>query len=214
MPSDGFPLLQPGQRAAIVGRNGTGKSWLARWLAQRSRGPWVVINPKSTETFATFGRRVTSADPGPILQMIGRGENVNWVPPVRLATASVMDAMVGDLCDHARNFGIVIDEAYTLHNHAQAGSGLTGLLTRGRELRQSAIICTQRPAWVSRFVFSESNYIAAMDLSLEVDRKTLAEATGNELFYERVRARHAWLWYDVAEDRTEAYEPVPLTNLK
>jgi hypothetical protein len=67
-----------------------------------------------------------------------------------------------------------------LHHQGQAGVGLTSWLTRGRSRRQSFLGGTQRPAWVSRFVFSESDYLSIFSLNLKEDRKRMYEACGRE----------------------------------
>lgn len=109
------------------------------------------------------------------------------------------------------NVGFCIDELYTLHTGGRAGEGLTGVLTRGREMKQSFLGLTQRPAWVSRFCFSESDYVIGMDLALKEDRKRMVDITGNIHFSERLEARK-WLFYDVGKDDIKKYSAVPLTN--
>jgi hypothetical protein len=124
----------------------------------------------------------------------------------------VLDSWVDDLHEGWRNVGLFVDELYYLHNHGRAGKGLTGWLTRGRSRGQSFIGCTQRPAWVSRFAYSESDYLATFALNLADDRRRIYEFTGRDEVMEKIPA-HYWRWYDVARDRLDYYGPVPYARL-
>ena len=105
--------------------------------------------------------------------------------------------------------GLCADELYTLHQNGRAGDGLTGWLTRGRELKQSFLGLTQRPAWVSKFILSESDYIGEMSLTLEADRKTMRDIIGSPEALVKLPPRE-WLWYDMSADRLRKFGPVPL----
>jgi hypothetical protein len=54
------------------------------------------------------------------------------------------------------NTGIYIDEGYMLGVRNPA---LNACLTQGRSKRIEMMILSQRPVWMSKFVFSESNYL-------------------------------------------------------
>ena len=120
-----------------------------------------------------------------------------------------MDAILLYLHESYENIGVCADELYTLHaGNARAGDGLIAFLTRGREKKQSFIGLTQRPAWLSKFLFSESDYIGALDLRLPEDRKRMVDMTGQRAFHKDLTAHH-WLWYIVATDNLTLFGPVP-----
>lgn len=210
-----FPTCPRGKRVFVSGRTGSGKSWLARWIVERSPGPWVIINPKNTEVFDNFNAvKLYKIDMKKIIKLLGEGFNVNLIPEPIDSHVEVLDAVIFDLISNLENFGVVIDEAYSVHKNGQAMDGLTSLLTRGREKNQSAVICTQRPSRISLFCLSEADYFATMALTRKEDRIKLAEGSGCENFKQRVDGLHEWLWYDVNNDKIRHFLPIPLDNLK
>ncbi len=208
---DNFPHVPPGKRVFLSGRTGTGKSYLARWLAERSKSqPWIILNPKNTEAFKDFGVKVYKIDMKKIIDLLRKGQNVNLIPDPIYCDADTLDAIIFDLCNSLKNFGIIIDEAYTLHKGGRCGVGLTALLTRGRELKQSCIMCAQRPAWLSGFCISEADYIASLRLTIEEDRIRIAKASGYAEFQDLNLGEHDWIWYDVAKEKVRFFEPISI----
>lgn len=203
--------VAPGERLAIAGRTGTGKSVLACYFACRSAStPWIVLNPKGTKAYESLGCEVLeTVDLQRIEKLLRAGRWIDLRPPVmESADPQKLDDVVLNLQMNFRGFGLIIDELYTLHRNGQAGPGLSGLLTRGRELQQSVIMCTQRPRWVSRFVFSEAEKFAVLDLNLGEDRKAVRDATGREEFLKRPQQRHGWFFYVVPDDVFIPFGPV------
>lgn len=205
-----IPTVAPGKRLLVVGRTGTGKSVLASWFALRSPGPWVIINPKHTKAYDSIPAIVVKdLDMRKIDSILRKGKNVDFRPSISGSSPEALDFAVLELHGAFKNFGIIIDELYAMHRGAQAGPGLIALLTRGRELRQSCIALTQRPAWVSRFAMSEADAMACLDLSLFDDRKRMREISGRDEMLERFSTDHAWKYYDVATDTIEYFSAVP-----
>jgi hypothetical protein len=209
---ENLPSINPGQRAILSGRTGSGKSTLAAWLLSRSPQHWVIFNPKHTAAYRNLDDSIVfkKFDARAILARIKKQKFV--VLNFRGAEASpeFMDAVLEWLHEHVKDVGVCCDELYTMHSSAgRAGDGLIAWLTRGRELRQSFLGLTQRPAWISRFLFSEADFIGAMDLVLEDDRKRMVSETGADHFMDRLH-NHRWLWYTVADDDIALYAPVPI----
>jgi len=210
MMSETDPRIDPGQRAIISGRTGSGKSTLACWLLARSPQHWIIFNPKHTAAYKSLDDSVTfkKFDARAILSNIKRHKFVILNFRGAQAEADFMDAVLYWLHENLKDFGVCVDELYTMHSAAgRAGDGLIGWLTRGRELRQSFLGLTQRPAFISRFLFSESDFIGSMDLVLADDRKRLRDETGSEHFLGRLRD-HKWLWYNVPSDDITLFKAV------
>lgn len=205
-----LPQVKPGERATISGRTGSGKSTLARWILNRSPGHWIILNPKHTAAYAALpdSNTIHGIDLAKIDKSIQAHRFTIVNPKNEQATPQIMDDFMAYIHAAYKNIGICADELYTLHNNGRAGNGLLGWLTRGRELKQSFIGLTQRPAWVSQFVFSECEYIGGMSLSLHDDRKRLFQMTGQAAFEEKLDP-HIWLWYDVGKDELRKFGPVP-----
>lgn len=206
------PRIDNGQRITVAGRTGSGKTTLACYLMERSPITWVIMNPKHTAGYKHLPGIVVMRrwDERQLAKEIQRAKYVALNLSDSEADAGYMDAITDRLHHSFRNIGLCFDELYTAHSGSgKAGPGLTGWLTRGRELRQSFLGLTQRPVWVSRFCFSEADCIISMDLTLEADRETLFEHTGQPEFLDR-QLDHKWLSYDVSGDRLDLYGPVPV----
>lgn len=206
-----LPLINPGERAVVAGRTGSGKSTLANWLLQRSPGVWVILNPKLTKAYEKLpGSKVVSGfDDVKIDRAFREARFVIVNPKQQEARPEEMDYFVQWLHDSYEKVGLCVDELYTLHKNGKAGDGLLGWLTRGRELKQSFLGLTQRPAWLSQFVFSESNYIGEMSLNLPADRKRMFEFIGHEEALRNLPPRQ-WLWYNTEADSLRLFNPVPV----
>jgi hypothetical protein len=206
-----LPLINPGDRATVAGRTGSGKSTLGCFLLGRSPGNWLILNPKGTKAYNDLPGVNTIH--GISLKKIDRSllENrfTNLVPTVGQSKPDNLDALIMFLHSEYENMGLVIDELYTVHKNGQSGDGLTAWLTRGRELKQSYLGLTQRPAWISKFCFSESDYIGEMSLAMEADRKRMYEITGHPAMLEKLPPRE-WFWYDVSDDAIRKFGAVPL----
>lgn len=206
-----LPLINPGDRATVAGRTGSGKSTMARWLLNRSPGHWIILNPKHTKAYAALPDSVTlnGINIKKLKKSLAENRFTILNPTSAQANAENMDGLVQYLHEEYENIGLGVDELYTLHKNGQPGDGLVGWLTRGRELKQSFMGLTQRPAWISKFLFSESDYVGGMSLVLADDRKRMREITGHDEFLEQLPPRE-WLWYDVANNHLRKFGAVPM----
>lgn len=207
------PLVNPGERAVLAGRTGSGKSTLGCWLLQQSPGHWIILNPKWTMAYKNLPDSITIE--GLDLKKIAKAMETHRFtivnPHSHQTDWELLDALLQWVHENYTSIGICVDESYAIHNGGRAGPGLIGILTRGRELKQSFIGMTQRPAFLSKFLFSEADYIVGMALSMVDDRKRMYEFTGRRIFEEKIAPRE-WLWYDVAADELRKFNPVPLTK--
>lgn len=206
-----LPLIKAGYRALCAGRTGSGKSTWACWMLVRSPGNWIILNPKHTAAYKGLPDSVVieTLDLDKLEKAMRNFRFVIVNPPTRDARPDTLDEWILAVHESWKNVGLCCDELYTLHKGGVAGPGLIGWLTRGRELKQSFLGLTQRPAWLSQFLFSESDYICGMSLVLGKDRKRMMEMTDRKEFLARLPARE-WLWYVTADDTLQYFGPVPV----
>lgn len=205
------PVINPGKRAIVAGRTGSGKTTLAKWMLQVSPGHWVILNPKNTRGYDTLPGlvKVDGIDIPKIKKSIEENRFTLVTPRATELDPEILDLFINWIITDYTHIGICIDELYSVHKNGKAGAGLIGLLTRGRELKQSFFGLTQRPAWLSKFLFSEADYIGGMSLNLEDDRKRMYEFTSKAQFLEKLPEMD-WLWYDVGKDKLRSFNPVPI----
>jgi hypothetical protein len=201
------PLIIPGKRLAVVGRTGSGKTYLERWFMLRSGLRWVVLDTKHDPGFNDWRPSGGLLEPKALKRRWADTPYIVVRPHPVQNNPATLDYYLGQLHDAFEGFGVCVDETYQVVTGPRPGPGLTGLVTRGRVRRQAVILGSQRPSWVPRFMFSEADYVAAMSLTLLADRQRVFEFTGDQRSLLRLAPRE-WLWYDVAANHMTLYAPV------
>lgn len=196
--------LPPGKRIAIAGSTGSGKSTLARRYLAQSRYHWLIFNPKASRVFDPLRPvKLNRIREGEVFRHLERDAFTSLQFPPRWGP-DAQDELLLRAQERFENFGVLIDELYHIHKNGVAGAGLTGLLTRGRELKQSFVGLTQRPMFVAKFVFSEADAIIEFSLRYEDDRKRMREYTGSDHALQRMR-EHDFLFFSLDTERAIRY---------
>ena len=193
-----FRLPNDSERAAIVGRTGSGKTIAALWqLSLRSWPvmPWVIVDFKVDENVARIPRakKISIASPPP------QKPGIYIVQPMPHQTEEVED-FLWRIWD-AGNTGVYFDEGHMLNN----SEAFRALLTQGRSKRIPLIVLTQRPSWVSRFVWSESDFIQLFALSNARDQKTMKEI----MPFRIIPSNFHSVWHQVGDGENFLLRPVP-----
>jgi hypothetical protein len=194
-------LPNSSQRLAVIGRTGSGKTQFAVWVLSRRnflKMPWVIFNFKGDELIDNIPY-ADHVSVGHIPQRVG----IYVVHPLP-GDRDSMTAYLWALWQH-QNVGLLVDEGYMLGDD----DAFLAILTQGRSRRIPCIVLTQRPAWISRFVFTESQFYCIFSLTDKRDLKTVAQfIPGEEIETAVLPEFHSW-YYDVGRNRLWQLRPVP-----
>lgn len=169
------------ERHAIIGSTGSGKTVFGLWcLSQRSydRMPWVIVDFKRDSNIAQIPR----------LEEIGVDSKVpkrKGLYVVRPWPDDVDDGAVTAFLRRIwerENCGVFIDEGYEI---PARDPGLRALLTQGRSKSIPMICLTQRPAFVSPWLLSESEFKSVFFLNHPADIDRI-----NQWSFAKVRPDH------------------------
>ncbi len=193
------------QHIVELGRTGSGKTQAGLFhlsLRNFTRKPWVIFDTKGDEMIEQIGRFDA-------VKYIGLGETPgkNGLHIVKMLPGQEPLAENFLYKIHQReNVGLFFDEGFMLGK----SNGLDMLLTQGRSKHIPIIILSQRPAWLSRFVFSEASFFQIFQLTDERDRDTVQRFVPADRanLDARLPAFHS-LWYDVGNDQVTQFSPVP-----
>lgn len=192
----------PTDRLAVIGRTGSGKTQAAAWhLSGKDfkAQPWVIMNTKGDPLLNEIGdiegvQNITINDtPGDgglyiVSPLPGQGEEI--------------DNFFRRIWEK-QNTGVYIDEGYMIDRT----DSMNALLTQGRSRHIPMIILSQRPAWISKFVFSEADYVQLFHLQNIDDRKNVAKFVPVDPSW-RLQQYHSY-WYNVGANEIVTFAPVP-----
>lgn len=189
-----IPDIEPGQHIAVTGQTGSGKTTaLTNLVELRPTEGLIVFDTKIDQAFDTVGTPVFDLDMKEASSLLNNGEVV-ILRPKRVPTWDEYDTFLLELHQRAQGLTIMIDEGYMLHDNGRCGPGLQAVLTRGRSRRQSLVLGCQRPAWVSRFCFTEATHILFMRLRHPDDRKIMAQCAGEPDLADMICDKYQGQW--------------------
>ena len=197
-----FILPKHNHRTSIMGRTGTGKTVMGAFILAHSNfheKPYYIVDVKGEDLFDYTDR----------IKEIGLNETPNKpgiyrVRPLMPAQQDQLEAWLWRVYNN-ENTGLFFDEAYMIPDDG----AFPAILTQGRSKNINCLICTQRPAWISRFVFSEAHQFCVFHLNDKDDRtKVKRFLPPNTPIHKRLPPHHS-LWYDVSNDRLTPLSPVP-----
>lgn len=184
-------VIQPTERAVIVGRTGSGKTTLARVLCGGYRS-LVVIDPKwrfeLPRTVTVVGSASEFAQVYP-----QRSTRVIFRPNPEDGDHEDVDLVIRRILRYGRTC-LLIDEAMEYATVGRIMPAYKRAITQGRELYVPVVSCTQRPIGVHNVILSEAEHMFAFDLQLEGDREKLVAGNGAAGFLERPGQPFAFLY--------------------
>lgn len=217
-------LAAKGERALLVGQTGSGKTQNAIFqLRNAPVFPVVIFDTKIEDAFFGLPEGDETLD---LIQSIGDLEKYAKQSPQHWADYILVRPDVDEILDFDildaycrmvyNRFGactVYFDELYNWHNRGIPVNGFVGLLTRGRSRGKTVIQSTQRPGWISRFCFTESQKFFIHNLIDSRDRQTLDSMVPNFSSYAIPPKFHFYRFEVGADDTPKLCLPVPFQKL-
>jgi hypothetical protein len=218
-------FLDKGERGLLVGQTGSGKTQNAIFQLRNSPVfPVIVFDTKIEDAF--FGLPEGEDETIDLIESLPdfekyakqKGDKMADYILVRPNIHEVQDfAILDEYCRIAyEQFGactVYFDELYNWHNRGIPVNNFVGLLTRGRSRGKTVLQSTQRPGWISRFCFTESQKFYIHRLIDNRDRKTLDSMVPDFSNYPQPK-KFGFYFFEVGEDETPTeYSPVPFEKL-
>lgn len=188
-------------RTVVVGSTGSGKTQLAVWLFSLRYKPHrvaIIFDFKGDKLIGEIGATEISIAGG-----VPKKPGLYVVRPI----PEFHDQFVTDFLWKIwkqENVLVYIDEGFMIGARNPA---LNACLTQGRSKQIEMIILSQRPRWMSKFVFSEASYFAVMNLTLKEDRDYVRGYIGERKI--NLLPKYHSLWYDVDNQEGSIFSPVP-----
>jgi hypothetical protein len=205
VPANQVNLPGPDKRLAIVGSTGSGKTQAGIWhlsnqdWGDKVRGrPWIIFDFKGDDLIARLGATEISVYGKPPTK-----PGLYVVRPIPEMDDAAVTQMLWNIWRN-ENTGIYIDEGYMVGNRNPA---LNACLTQGRSKRIQMIVLSQRPVWMSRFVFSEADFFQVFRLNDRRDYDNVQSMISIDVT--KRLAPYQSHWYDVGADRGVIFNPVP-----
>ena len=194
------------ERLAIYGMTGSGKTTAALWhLSQRNfdQMPWVILDFKRDEHLAGIvGARIL-----PRGSMAPTEPGIYIARPLPQADDVWVESLFWSIHAQGRT-GVYVDEGYMVPRNSKA---FDAILTQGRSLQIPAIVLSQRPVWLNRFVTSESEFHQIFFLNHQADRDTVQQWT--PAFDMERLPRYASYYYNVSDREFDKLKPLPKAEI-
>lgn len=193
-------LPKDNERLTVLGMTGSGKTIAGLWhLSNRSydKMPWIIFDFKGDETINDIpGAQYVDLDSKP-----PKKKGLYIVQPDVEDTDGVNSYLTSIWAQEKT--GIMIDEGYML----EKSKAFERIMIQGRSKKVPAITLSQRPAWISRFAFSEADFHQVFMLSDMEDYKRVRQFV--QWDFTKPLPRHHSIWYDVKVKQGVEFGPVP-----
>lgn len=188
--------VRPGDKALVVGQNGSGKSVLLTTIA-RAHSRIVVYDPKDDPAAAVPGAAVVDTAREVVRRLPGRVLYRPGGPEMR-AVGDFVDEICRGLLASARRgdppTALAIHELGDLTTPYRIGDGLSELIRKGRSLGITVLMASQRPQGISVMARSEAQHVAMFTLLDPGDREAMGALMGPAVRPAPLPLDHTW-WY-------------------
>jgi hypothetical protein len=211
------------EHMAIYGKTGRGKSHFELWILMeraRLRGSRIIVicTKAADQTILSTGWPIVASWPPPsgwrhkrqdYRQVIYWPRAANLDRDGKRRQAAAIEDLLQKLWVPESNCIVVFDEIYYVENDLNMppeypmATYTARYLREGRSNGITVVASTQRPAGVSRYVHSETEWSVFFAPKDEEDAERMAQIAGSKLYYRRV----------LAELRPEHFEFLLVHNL-
>lgn len=192
-------------RTAVVGFTGSGKTLFGNFLLSKrdlKKETWVYLDFKNdSEDIVNQLSGVKHID----YHDMPKKPGLYAIHPFHSEKEEINN-FLWKLWDR-RNVGIYVDEMYPLND----SDAIEAILTQGRSLYIPVIMNAQRPAFITRFMFSEAQYISVFHLNDVRDWKTISgymPIPHEQWILDNMHQYHS-LWFDVTKRQLTLFKPAP-----
>lgn len=201
-----MPITLPNdtQRLSIVGATGSGKTIAALWhlsLRDFDVMPWIIYDFKYDASINDIEGVQTLDLDAPLPEHPG----IYVVHPGPHET-DLVEQQMWKIWQRG-SIGIYIDEGYMVSDGSRVNKAFRAILTQGRSKRIPLIVLSQRPVWMDRFVFSESEFFQIFRLQHQKDLKTVNEFIPFDL--SKRLPEYQSYYYDVMTNKIVVLKPIP-----
>lgn len=192
-------------RTVVVGSTGSGKTQFAVWLLSQRASltiPVYIFDYKGDILI----ERLEDEGVAQEISIFGappKKGGIYILRPIPELHDKAVEAFLWACWERGRCL-IYIDEGYMFDPRNPA---LNACLTQGRSKRIEMIILSQRPRFMSKFVFSEASFYALFNLTHIDDRKYLSTWVGKKEL--TILPKYYCLWYDIENQNEATFAPVP-----
>lgn len=213
--------LTSGEHVAIFGQNGSGKSIAGmNAIHYADFFPVVIYDTKLDDDFYTVipenftDVTVYNYDTFVQLLKMEREKLPDYIivrpNEEELDNPKRLDAYLLEHYKRLPDSIAYIDEAY--HFHGSSGicfTGMKALLTRGRSLGITCVICSQRPFFISTFIKSEVKHFYCYRITTKKDKNELVDICKylEQDSSQILEPYHFW-YYDVVKNVGEIRKPI------
>jgi len=195
-------LPGPDARTVVLGSTGSGKTQFSVWLLSTRdfhRRAWFILDFKGDELLDSIGAKLIS------IREFPKEPGLYIIRP--LPGEDYLVSQFFYKCWVNENVGVFIDEGGMV---PKMDKWFRACLTQGRSKHVEMIICSQRPVWLDKYVFTEAWFYAVFNINFVDDNKAMRAYLGG-ITPKRLTKYHS-LWYDVSQHKSAILGPVPNTE--
>lgn len=165
-------MWRQGEHVCILGATGTGKTTFAQELLKRRSYTIMLVTKPDTLSWSGFNVVKTERD-----IRVKDGHRFRLMPEPSQSKVEFQSTF--DRAWKDGGWTLYLDELFHIEHQGLRKAAETHL-TQGRSKHITVVTGVQRPAWVTRFAFSEPTHIFCFRLGLGEDVKAIGRELGKD----------------------------------